>query len=471
VRKKFNSPIFVFSLISIFLLFFLAPIDTDLGWHLRYGEYFLKTGKFLTHNTLTYYLKNYYWPNSYSFYQIVIAVLYKFGGLFTLSIFYSLLGVLTFLVFEASYPKSTKINFVSFLAVVFFGWVVFKFGLRAQVFSFTFIILLNFILKKCSYNKGWFLIPLLFLFWVNLHGAFVLGFIFLASEGIRLLINKDKEKLTFLVLITFLSLLATLASPYGINIYSEVIRHIQTPMKTLIAEWVEPTILFKFFIAFITGILTIYVIKKDFKSKIHLIIPLFAFCYIGLSARRNLGLTALVFILIIYELALFRIEAFCLNKYITKIFPYIVLAIFVFSFKNISNTFSLTTNWDVFCKKGMLPYPCKAVNFIKKENIKGANVFSSYEWGGFLEWQLPDYKFFVDGRTPAWDTPESKSPYTVYLETIQAQPGYEEVLEKHQTDWLLLPVGTFLDIELQENKNIPWKEIYRDELSAIFIKR
>ena len=47
-------------ILSLIPIFFIAPIDSDLGWHLRYGDYFLKNGKFLKENILTYFLSGYY---------------------------------------------------------------------------------------------------------------------------------------------------------------------------------------------------------------------------------------------------------------------------------------------------------------------------------------------------------------------------------------------------------------------------
>ena len=471
MRKKLNSPLYVFSLISIFFIFFLAPIDTDLGWHLRYGDYFWQTGRFLTHNSLTYYLSGYLWPNSYTLYQIIVSALYKLGGFSLLSFVYAFLGVITFAVFDATYPKLSKINYFFFLLAVFFGWNVFAYGLRAQVFSFTFIILLNYLINKHSF-KAWIFIPFIFFLWANLHGAFVVGFVWLAVETVRLLIKKDYHNFVVFLAISALSFLATLINPYGFGVYLEVIRHAEVPMKTLIAEWLEPDFPHKLVIVFSTLILGFLILRREAKGKIHLLIPLIAFSYLGISARRNLGLTSISFILIIYELFHSQILPLETHKFTAKISSLLVIALIVyFGFINLPKTLSLNSDWNAFCQKGILPYPCRAVNFIKSNKIAGENVFTSYEWGGFLEWQLPSYKFFVDGRTPAWSTPEGKSPYTVYLEIIQARPGYQQTLDIYATDWLLVPAGTFLDIELKQNKNTLWHEIYRDEISVIYTNK
>jgi hypothetical protein len=107
------------------------------------------------------------------------------------------------------------------------------------------------------------------------------------------------------------------------------------------------------------------------------------------------------------------------------------------------------------------------VDFLKKNVVKNENIFANYEWGGFLEWALPQDKYFVDGRMPTWKTPENLSPYTVYLNVIQAQPGYEKTLDTYKTDLLLITSGSYLDLELTNNKSV-WQEVYRDDVSVIY---
>ncbi len=99
-------------------------------------------------------------------------------------------------------------------------------------------------------------------------------------------------------------------------------------------------------------------------------------------------------------------------------------------------------------------------------------MYNTYEWGGFLVWQVPEMKMFVDGRMPAWIGEGGKSPYTSYLEIIQAQPGWNEYLLDMETKYLLIAPGTFLDLELDEGGAVKWgwKEEYRDKGAVVYGK-
>jgi hypothetical protein len=92
-----------------------------------------------------------------------------------------------------------------------------------------------------------------------------------------------------------------------------------------------------------------------------------------------------------------------------------------------------------------------------------------YEWGGFLIWQKPNVKVFVDGRMPAWKDENGKSPYQIFLEIIQTQPGWNEKLNQLKTDYILISNGTFLNLLLQKEANkYRWQPVYRDDIAVIY---
>lgn len=97
------------------------------------------------------------------------------------------------------------------------------------------------------------------------------------------------------------------------------------------------------------------------------------------------------------------------------------------------------------------------------------NVFSMYEWGGFLIWRKPKIKVFVDGQMPSWKDNQGKSPYQVFLEIIQTKDNWNKRLKALKTDYLLITTDSFLDLLLQkEAKKYGWQEEYRDDLAVIY---
>lgn len=466
--KYLQHPFYVF----IFLLFFLPPLDTDLGWHLRYGSHFLETGKILKENTFTYYLSDYLWPNPFPFYEVFIAVLYKIGGLPVLSFATAILMTLTFFIYSRINPKIHLTNFLTFLLTAFFGWHVFSLGMRAQLFSFLGVTTIFLILT--SYQKKLkllFLLPLFFLIWANFHGGFVLGLTLLGLVGIQEFLQKNWRAGIKISGITLVSTAVTLINPYGFKLYQEALHHAGYPLDKLIAEWVPPNVETIVFIVGTVIISTGVILKRQTKFKFLFLSSIILFAYLAIDARRFIPFFWLVVtISLIHTIKekLSRIEKKVVSQnYLSPILLGLLIGVFVW---RVPQTLEVTTSFDKYCTAGKVNQPCKAIGFIKNNPQKGTHVFTAYEWGGFLEWQLPQYRYFVDGRMPAWPTPEKKSPYTVYLEVIQTQSKYQDTLNKYGTDWILIGNGTFLDLELKKGSEI-WEEIYRDQGSVIYSKK
>lgn len=466
-KKLLKSLPFIF----IFFLFFLPPIDTDLGWHLRYGEYFLKYGNWLRENEFTYFLADYAWANPFVLYEIIVASIYKIGGLPGLSLAFALFMTLVFWFYSKMNPKMPLINLTAFLGAAALGWHVFSLGMRAQIFSFLGIIILLFILQKLNkHPKAAILLPFLFFIWANTHGGFVLGLAIVAVAVLQKLLNKDWKHAFTLFLASVASGAVALLNFFGPKIYQEVLLHASYPLDKLIAEWVPPSFELKVLITTMLLVVVLLVVNSANRQKFFWISISILFAILTFKARRFMpyfGVALALAIITSHEKWFLKIEQ-NIRKFTV---PLIAVGSLILFFRIVPHTLDVDTDWKEYCSANQVKQPCRAVEFIRANPLPGKNVFAAYEWGGFLEWQLPEYKYFVDGRMPAWPTPEKKSPYTYYLEIIQAQPGYQEKLDQYGTDALLISAGTFLDIELKaKDKEKRWKEIYRDNLAVIYEK-
>lgn len=467
----------LFGLITIFtlasLLFFLPPIDTDLGWHLRYGEYFLKNLAPMRGNQLTYLLPDYDWKLSYLLSDGAASLAYKsldLSGLCLLgSLIFGIFGVIVFLYLK----KDILLSLLTLATTCFLGWGSLRFGFRAQNFALVGTALCFYFLKRGQRDSRFFLlIPLLTLFWVNFHGSFVLSLIIFALFLISQVLTQ--KRVSPPVLLAFLlTILAGMLTPFGIGGYQEAWRHAFYPLKLLIAEWVPPRPSLNLVIL-VTSLLSLLTLVKKPKKLLFLVLIVLFFAWQALIARRNLPLFG-------FALGIFWSEWLTgasfwerFKKNLEKSqFTFIATGAFIFLLLviRIPQTIRFIKSEEASCYQGILRYPCQAVSWVKKQPFLGQNVYSAYEWGGFLEWKLPEYKPFVDGRMPTWPTPSGKSPYTIYLEIIQAQPGWEESLEKYGTDWLLVGSGTFLDLELKSKDHPIWEPVYQDEVASIYTKR
>jgi hypothetical protein len=107
--------------------------------------------------------------------------------------------------------------------------------------------------------------------------------------------------------------------------------------------------------------------------------------------------------------------------------------------------------------------PVDAVRFLQAEQPPGP-LFNSYNWGGYLIWELPNYPVFVDGRTDLYDD----EFLTEYLSVVLAQEGWEEKLDRYQINLVLIEPESMLGRILDEQGH--WQLLYGDHQAMIFAR-
>lgn len=468
-KRRLTILFFIF----IFALFFLPHADNDFGWHYKLGESIVKEGQVLAENRFAYLLPDHVWANPTFLYDILIFVTYNLAGFLGLSIlgavvFTSLIGAI--FLQGKKFPLAFKIPLM--LLAIFLSWGVLNMGFRSQIFSLLFTFLTLSILSKSTEPKKLLLLTPLFFIWANTHAGFFLAplllVIFWVATGIKVVLKTFPWR-SFITLsaIFGLAILATLINPFTFRIYEEILRHWNSPLNTLIAEWVPPAAghvmpIFLLSGGFIFWSFFVSDIPHFFEAALIGLFSVFA-----LRARRNLPLFYLTYLFLGLNVVQLKLKEKVAAQLELLLIPaLLVLAVGLSLPSKILDVFSFD-----YCGGGYVGFPCEAVSFMKDK--EGGNVFNMYEWGGFLVWQIPQMKVFVDGRMPAWQDPATgKSPYTLYLDILQAKEGWAEKLEAYGTDYLMIGPGTFLDLAVQEEgpENLGYQELYRDSVAVIYKK-
>ncbi|MDP3733318.1 MAG: hypothetical protein Q8Q91_02135, partial [Candidatus Daviesbacteria bacterium] len=165
--------------IFVFIASLYQPWDADLGWHLKYGEYFFKTGTILKENTFSTQMPDFIWANTSWGVDLIYYTAFALGGFLGLTILGALVVTLTFYFFSRAFDLSFWQKAVIFPFLIILEDPVNAISFRGQVFSVMLLGILMWILsayeRSGQRKKLFFLIPL-FLFWANIHGQFILGF-------------------------------------------------------------------------------------------------------------------------------------------------------------------------------------------------------------------------------------------------------------------------------------------------------
>lgn len=479
--KPIEAAIFTTLILALLVFFFLPVKDTDFGWHYRCGEDFLAQGKLCLQNEYAYFLPNYQWAYSNFIYDISLAFVYDHFSMVGISILGSLIFTSIFSLLFFLYKGGLFSRVMAILVTISLSHSVLLLGYRSQILGLLFLVLELAILEGPRPFKipslRLFFLELLFLIWANSHPSFFLGPLILSIWLSWQLLEshfKKKGEVVTQTLASFsllaLSVFVTTLNPFGWRIYQEVVSHFLSPLNQMIAEWVNPGWPHILLITILTSVIIFFIFKKKIPLDYKLILLVF-FAYFAVSAKRNLPLYYIIALWLLSETNLFYLikeSVMSLLNRIVVIFLGLLIAWMIFIDHTISYTIAYDTNREIYCRQGLVRLPCKAVDYFQG---KSGNIFNMYEDGGFLVWKLPQMKVFVDGRMPAWQDENGKSPYLVYLEIIQTQANWNEKLAQYKTDYLLINVGTFLELLLQkEAPNLGWLQGYRDQEVVIYQK-
>ncbi len=455
-------------LASVFVYSFLPVKDTDFGWHYRCGNEFLTHGSLCIKNTFSYYLPNYVSNNPSFIYDIVLAFVFNHFGFSGVSFLGSIITTIIAFVFLKLTKGNLILKIIAFYCIFILSDLVFNLGLRSQTLTFLFFLFFIWLLQLSRQRsfKFLFFIPFLMFVWVNTHVGFFVGLIVLACFHLellyRLMMKHDNKVFTLaliLPLVLLVSFIATLINPFGIHVYKAILDHATSPLGTMIAEWVAPPWWHLITMVIGTIFVTFLMLKNKKFSLFYWSLLIFSLI-ISFQARRNLPFFYVVFFLVILDNIPHWLNNITLpDEFFGTIGFTLVLFLTII---RIPATLQFDTSSLAYCDG----YPCDIMT--KYSKLTG-NIFTHYEWGGYFIWQYPRLKPFVDGRMPAWKDNQGKSPYEVYLSIMQGQPGWNELLGKYKTDYILVNNGTFIDDAIKQNpQTLNWKELYRDDTRVLY---
>lgn len=229
-------------------------LPNDFWWHLKAGE-LVATEGIPTTNRFAWTLPAEHpyvyqsWLGEYLFYLI-----YQLGG-FPLVVFArNLLGTLAFtLVAVETHQRTGSWRWAAGATLFAAAMTMNNFTTRTQNWSWVPFIALFFLLSRYVEGKigpRWLIaMPLLMIFWVNAHGAFVMGLLvagaFAVGETLRRLLRQPRalswQRLRALYLGCLAMGAATVVNPLGIGVFSYVRTMLSdTASQSFIIEWQTP---------------------------------------------------------------------------------------------------------------------------------------------------------------------------------------------------------------------------------------
>ncbi|MCI4624514.1 MAG: hypothetical protein L3V56_00980 [Candidatus Magnetoovum sp. WYHC-5] len=494
-----NSKIvFLCSVLVLVISFFLyypeaLQQDYDVWFHLKYGEHYVNNFTWKIDHTVfswTPIEKNWIYVTWIG--SSLLYLTYKIGGTFTLHILQWLVFLSVFIVFYA-YSKIVSdkhdITNLMLLLLVAIASNLEALYIKPEMFTFTYFAVAVFIYLYVKYkNKNIFYIyPVLFLAWVNTHGAFIFGFFFLCAVFGGELVNfffakkgLSKTLLVHFAISIFLSYLATLFNPYGFdyhitifnNLITENILNSASGVLAYFSLWdhVFGSNMFRFVngartilvMAAIFVVVFIYCARKKREVDMAILFANAAFFMISMRiARASFFFPILCYLSLIYIIQ--RADVSHLKRKVATV----SFAIFLYWSVLVSYQSLVFLNHREWFGSGTAySVPIKEMEFMK-ENKLPTPVFNDYLIGAYIMWALyPDYKVFIDPRYAPYV--DEIWPAIVNFNKNMSIDSLNQLQQKYPFKTAVIHMKTMPYIMLFAN-HPQWRLVYFDKIAAVFV--
>ncbi len=356
---------------------------------------------------------------------------------------------------------------------------------RPHLFTYLFTALWIVILERMTEDRPhiWWLLPVVMILWVNMHGMFVLGIIIWGIYLVGSLLDHPSwtwftQRTTRSMLLGgILSLFATFLSPSGIKIWGAIASlGSNTYLTSRIPEYQSANFHMPETWPFILLLmLTIIGFARNTNktSWTHILLAV-SFAAIALYTSRMIPSFAIIAVPIAasslsnwVNLEFPDSRFMSIEKNISKINASSDGAIWLFViFITIASLFQSGKAIDPQGKGNIFDerfFPVGAVTWLDSHPQQG-HVFNEFDWGGYLLLKLmPRQQIFMDGHTHIYG-----EALTREYETVVTQGNdWKKILDKYQTEWAIVRVNSAIARGLEGEQ---WKTIYQDDTTTILRK-
>lgn len=489
---------------TLFLIVFLSLIvggkglllDADTGWHIGIGRYILETGRVPDTGIFSYTAAKMPWMAHEWLTELIFAVIHKFTGLngivllAALAIAYTLSTFYGFLLSRGVNTVLAIILTIAAIATTSVHWLARPHILSMPILLFWYMALEDF---RLTGKRSIYLLPLVTVLWVNLHGGFMAGllliavywlgslaeFFFSKNEKVR---ADQKNNIITYGKVGLLAVTAALVNPHG---YKAILFPFRIMGQELnvgkINEWLSPNfhevLPYEYLLLALIVVLGFALFRLGFIEAglvllwTHLSLqsvrygPIFAIIVIPIMAVRLEGLMQKGreggnrLLVSVYALSerLQRTSA-SLKGHVLQIIA--ILSVTVITMAG-GRFLGMTFMQYEFDRKRV---PVEAVEFAERNAIQG-RLFNAYHFGGYLIYKgFPKDGVFIDGRADMYDAFLKN-----YFDVVDLKPDWKEVLDRFGIEWTLITANSPLSVLLLETED--WGLVYADKVANVFVRK
>jgi len=452
----------VFALVAL-MVTHPQTYDPDIYWHIRSGQVVMETGDVIRGDVFSYTLPGEIRVHPDWLAEVILASFYNVMGTYGLTL---LGGLLSFISIVLMYRLMRGLFGIRVIFMMLAATATMSASMarpQAWMIIFNLIVLAMVLRRKPSLR--W--LPILMMFWSNLHGGWTIGYIILGAsvvtETARIVLKRggDVVWLRQLILWSFVAAPALMINPYGFDILLVPLDTVAQSALAYIVEWRPPNLLDADRIGFVIFFALSWVVLIKQRHKIGLLeaVLLIGFGLWSLRVAR---------IITVYMFIAPVILAPHLSDILKNLSPsplrlkpvhwalmgvLAVAVVFRFATENSPNGMRALTAQKM---------PVSAVEYLL-ENRPARQIFNEYNWGGYLILYAPDYPVFMDGRGDLYE-----AFFTTYFDVVNLKDGWRETLDQWGVQTVLVYTEGALGKALLKEPG--WTLAYADSLASLYIR-
>jgi len=470
-------------MIVIAALFVGSVQDPDFWWHIRIGRWMVENGRLPSTDIFTYTVPSHVWTDHEYLTEVLMWLIYSTAGAIGIGVFF---GLITYAGFYLMYRQVRREPFVIVGIGLALGAVAGApiWGPRAQMITFALTCLELYWLQGYLSGRSRALqfFPLLMALWANLHGGWVIGFVWLGvavgAELIGWAWNPSnpahRAHVRFLAIVGAASAVAVLATPHGFSLYLYPFQTVASAaQERLIVEWFSPDFHQPYLRPFE---LMVFLVIAGFalrRPTLYDFLLSVAALALALQSVRNVALfvAATTPVLIRCYSAYWKevsvARGWKLSLPTRPLFAGITaLALLVVA---LATTVHIVTELTPSHQQTLTAsnYPVAAADWLAAHPELGTRMYNQYGWGGYLAYRLypdPNRKVFIFGEAALM----GDNLLNDYQDIQTLRSNWKTLLDSYGVDYVVYNRGEALANVLATQSD--WKLVYEDSEAVIFQK-
>jgi len=487
----------VLAWVAVFLVLVTTQVqhwDADIFWALRAGRWILSNWKVPLTDPFSYTFAGHEWVDFTWGFQVIAHLFFtRLGGWTGLYILQLLITLAVFgvLFFNIRLLSGRRYWLIALLCALVLACALPRLFIRPHLFGFLFIslylLILNVDERRDAFWPVFLILPFQVL-WVNIHSSAILGvfivwayasgefidvFIRVGFKGFPAVFRRRRR----LIALAVLAPPVMLINPYGLKlavfpfihqsgVNADALRHIaewsSLPLKeVLLYFYPAPVNYFSFRMLFYMALGAMALNWRRLKTRD--IMLLCGAAYMGITHVRWVG----QFAFFAAPVAAFNLREYLGSRSSGALRPMkwagLGLAILTSVFMGLRlGDAGFRHNLGIGLRTRN--YPLGTVRFMKERGLRG-NIYNAYVFGGYLIYEYPEQKVFIDGRTPTVYSPaffwESRH--------VTKKKWWEKVAGGHGITMALVKLDRPLCNILYDS--LEWTAVAFDDVSALYLKK